>query len=358
MKFLTFIPPHAPEAGSKQSDKTRLGAWLSGAVIDLRSSRLWAYAVRRLPLAPLAGTMYDLIQGGEQMWAYARDLVSALEGEDSLSLRCSDGAPVAYPPGEVLLYPPLPRPMSLRDFYSFEQHVKAAFALRGNPVPPEWYQFPAFYFSNANAIFGSGEAIPYPAYTQELDYELEVACVIGKAGINIPPGEAERTIFGYTLLNDWSARDVQRQERKIGLGPAKGKDFATSMGPWIVTPDELADRSTGRLGVYDLRLCARVNGVERSSANWKDIHYSFGEMIARASQDVYLLPGDVLGSGTVGGGCLLELTGGQGPWLQPGDRVELEGERLGVLQNRPVRLSNQPTLAKVPMEGSSEGNLR
>ncbi len=138
--------------------------------------------------------------------------------------------------------------MSLRDFYAFEQHVVNAFAIRGKPVPHEWYQFPVFYYSNANAIFGSGEAIPYPSYTQELDYELEVACVIGKPGINITSKEAEQYVFGYTLLNDWSARDIQRLEGKVGLGPAKGKDFAASLGPWIVTPDELADRGTGRPG--------------------------------------------------------------------------------------------------------------
>ncbi|HSO26805.1 MAG TPA: fumarylacetoacetate hydrolase family protein, partial [Anaerolineales bacterium] len=134
--------------------------------------------------------------------------------------------------------------------------------------------------------------------------------------------------------NDWSARDLQAEEMRVGLGPAKGKDFASSLGPWIVTPDALAARATGRPGVYNLEMTARVNGVERSRGNWRDLHYSFGEMIARASQDTYLLPGDVLGSGTVGGGCLLELTAGKGPWLQPGDEVELEIELIGTLTNR------------------------
>ncbi len=143
-------------------------------------------------------------------------------------------------------------------------------------------------------------------------------------------------IFGYTIFNDWSARDIQRREVKVGLGPAKAKDFASSLGPWIVTPEELQERATGRPGVYDLEMTARLNGQIVSRGNWKDLHYSFGEMIARASQDVYLLPGDVIGSGTVGSGCLLEITGGRGPWLSPGDVVELEIERLGVLRNTVV----------------------
>jgi fumarylacetoacetate (FAA) hydrolase len=226
--------------------------------------------------------------------------------------------------------------MSLRDFYAFEQHVVTSFANRGREVPPEWYRFPVFYFSNPNNLLGPGEAIPAPPSTQALDYELEVACVIGRIGRDIPADQAEEFIFGYTIFNDWSARDIQREEMKVGLGPAKGKDFASSLGPWIVTPDELADRSAKRPGVYDLRMAARVNGVERSCGNWNELHYSFGEMIARASAGVWLLPGDVIGSGTVGTGCLLELTRGAGPWLQPGDVVELEVERLGVLRNQVI----------------------
>lgn len=224
-------------------------------------------------------------------------------------------------------------PRSLRDFYAFEQHVKTAYENRGRDVPKEWYEFPVFYYTNTSAIYGPDDTIPYPSYTDALDYELEVACVIGKAGIDIRAEDAENYIFGYTIFNDWSARDVQRKEMKVGLGPAKGKDFAKSFGPYLVTPDELADRHTGRPGVYDLEMVARVNGVERSRGNWKDLYWSFGQMIERASQDVWLQPGDVIGSGTVGTGCLLELTRGEGPWLQPGDVVELEIERLGVLRN-------------------------
>jgi len=260
-------------------------------------------------------------------------LINILEGEDLLLIHDSEKRPVASSLEQVVLHPPLPRPTGLRDFYAFERHVVNSHAARGKEVPGEWYQFPVFYFSNPNAIFGPGEVIPYPAYSRALDYELEVACVIGQAGRDIPAVNAGDYIFGYTILNDWSARDVQRLEMRVGLGPAKGKDFASSLGPWITTPDELADRATGRPGVYDLEMAAFVNGQERSRGNWKDIHYSFGEMIARASESTFLLPGEVLGSGTVGTGCLLELTKGEGPWLEPGDVVELEIERLGKLVN-------------------------
>lgn len=228
---------------------------------------------------------------------------------------------------------PVQPPRSLRDFYAFETHVKTASANRGRDVPAEWYEFPVFYYNNASAVYGHEDTIPYPSYSSALDYELEIACVIGTAGINIKAEDAENHIFGYMIFNDWSARDVQRKEMKVGLGPAKSKDFAKSFGPYLVTPDELADRHTGRPGVYVLEMVARVNGVERSRGNMRDLYWSFGQMIARASEDVMLYPGDVIGSGTVGTGCLLELTKGEGPWLQPGDVVELEIERLGTLRN-------------------------
>ncbi len=234
---------------------------------------------------------------------------------------------------DVRLFAPLSQPPSLRDFYAFEQHVKTANANRGRPVPQEWYEVPVFYFSNHRAIYHPDDVIPYPTKSEALDYELEVACVISKTGRNISVAEVEGYIFGFMIFNDWSARDIQRQEMRVGLGPAKGKDFASSFGPYLVTPDELQDRHTGHAGVYDLMMAARVNGVERSRGNWGDLYWSFGEMIARASQNATLYPGDIIGSGTVGTGCLLEVTQAQGPWLKAGDVVELEVERLGVLRN-------------------------
>jgi 2-keto-4-pentenoate hydratase/2-oxohepta-3-ene-1,7-dioic acid hydratase in catechol pathway len=237
-----------------------------------------------------------------------------------------------YPLDKVKLLAALPLPNSLRDFYAFEEHVKNARRRRGLEMIPEWYEIPVFYFSNHNAIYSPYDKIPFPKHTQALDFELEVAAIIGKSGENIAVEEAESYIAGYTIMNDWSARDIQRKEMAVGLGPAKGKDFATSLGPWIVTPDELEDRRSGK--GYDLQMVARRNGVEISRGNWNTIYWSFAEMIARASEDCVLFPGDVIGSGTVGTGCILELgPENVGGWLQPGDVIELEIERLGVLRN-------------------------
>ncbi|MBI3972594.1 MAG: fumarylacetoacetate hydrolase family protein [Chloroflexi bacterium] len=242
----------------------------------------------------------------------------------------------------------VPKPLTIRDFYAFEAHVRAARARRGLDMIPEWYEMPVFYFGNPNAVYGHDEEIPYPSATHALDFELEVAVVIGEGGRNIPVERADEHIAGFTIMNDWSARDIQREEMKVGLGPAKGKDFATSLGPWLVTPDELADRrepapprngssSAGRPGDgrergyhYRLEMNARVDGNEVSRGNLVDLYWTFAEMIAYASRDCTLYPDEVIGSGTVGTGCLLELGL---PWLKPGQVVELEVERLGVLRN-------------------------
>jgi fumarylacetoacetate (FAA) hydrolase len=234
---------------------------------------------------------------------------------------------------EVKFLSPL-RPKTLRDAYALETHVKTANRNRGQDVPENWYKFPVFYFSNPNNDFGHDDEIPYPSYTDAMDYELEVAVVIGKSGIDIKPEDAPKPIFGFTIFNDWSARDLQVQEMKVNFGPVKSKDFASSFGPVIVTHDSLVDKATERPGVYDLFMTAKVNGVELSRGNFNDIYWSFGDIIARASQSVMLYPGDVIGSGTVGTGCLYELTKNQGPWLNAGDVVELEIERIGILRNK------------------------
>ncbi|MBM4116440.1 fumarylacetoacetate hydrolase family protein [bacterium] len=228
--------------------------------------------------------------------------------------------------------PPLLPAASFRDFYAFETHVRQARARRGLEVPAAWYRFPVFYFSNPHALFGHEAEIPLPPDAAEewLDFELEIGAVLGAGGRDLTPAAAEALIAGYCVLNDWSARRVQRDEMSVGLGPAKGKDFATSLGPFLVTPDELADRRQGK--GYALTMVARRGGRELCRASWDSIHYSFGEMISRASQGVDLLPGELFGSGTVGGGCILELgEEAAGGWLAPGDRVELEIERLGTL---------------------------
>jgi 2-keto-4-pentenoate hydratase/2-oxohepta-3-ene-1,7-dioic acid hydratase in catechol pathway len=326
MRYVTFVTNETPP-------KPRLGALTGEWVIDLAAAQPWAQSMKSLPAEPLPGSLLELILAGPGSWAYPQALVAALGGEDLGQLVSIRHQPVARRLEDVRLLPPLPRPMGLRDFYAFEAHVAQSFANRGAPVPEAWYRAPMFYFSNPNAVYGPDETIAYPRYSQELDYELEVACVIGQAGRNIPAERASVFIFGYMIFNDWSARDVQREEMSVGLGPAKGKDFASSFGPCLVTLDELEDRRTDRPGVFDLEMTARVNGEERSRGNWKDIHYSFAEMIERASEEVFLLPGEILGSGTVGTGCLLELTQGKGPWLAPGDEVELEIDRIGMLRN-------------------------
>jgi fumarylacetoacetate (FAA) hydrolase len=213
----------------------------------------------------------------------------------------------------VRLWAPIVEPPSVRDFFAFEQHVATARANRGGEVPPAWYEIPVFYFSNPAAMFGPEEAVPYPQASEQLDYELEVAAVIGAGG----------RIAGFTVMNDWSARDLQSKEMSVGLGPAKGKDFATSLGPVIVTAGEF-DGSSGEM-------VARVNGEERSRGNLRDIHYGWDAILERAGLNTRLRPGDVLGSGTVGTGCILEADDGR--WLEVGDLVELEVEGIGVLRN-------------------------
>jgi fumarylacetoacetate (FAA) hydrolase len=227
--------------------------------------------------------------------------------------------------------PPILRPSSLRDFYAFERHVATMWQRRGQDVPAAWYRLPIFYFSNVSEIRGPDEPVWAPRDSAELDYELEIAALIDTPVRDLPPERGEEAIGGYMILNDWSARDLQREETTVRLGPAKGKDFASTLGPWLVTPDELADARSGK--GYALAASAEVNGRELSRGTWADTQFSFGEMIARASADARLVAGDVIGSGTVGTGCLLEIReeSGFGRWLEAGDKVSLKVERLGVL---------------------------
>jgi fumarylacetoacetate (FAA) hydrolase len=226
--------------------------------------------------------------------------------------------------------PPILQPPSFRDFYTFERHVATMWHRRGGEVPEAWYRIPVFYFSNVSGIRGPGDPVWAPRGSQELDYELEVAALVDTAVMNLEPEHGDEAIGGYMILNDWSARDLQREETTVRLGPAKGKDFATSIGPWLVTPDELTDAKAGT--GYDLVMTAAVNGQQTSRGTWSTAQFGFGQMIARASADVRLRPGDLLGSGTVGGGCLLEIRDETlGRYLQPGDEVTLSIERLGSL---------------------------
>jgi fumarylacetoacetate (FAA) hydrolase len=242
----------------------------------------------------------------------------------------TDAVATALDAADLAFGPPILRPSSLRDFYAFEGHVRTMWERRGGTVPEAWYRIPIFYFSNVSEIRGPDDPVWRPAASRELDYELEVAALIDAPVHDLDPGRGAEAIGGYLVFNDWSARDLQREETTVRLGPAKGKDFASSIGPWLVTPDELADARQGK--GYDLEMSAAVNGVEISRGTWADAQFSFDEMVARASADVRLRPGDLIGSGTVGTGCLLEVKDERfGRWLEPGDVVTLTVERLGSL---------------------------
>lgn len=233
---------------------------------------------------------------------------------------------------------PVPEPPSVRDFYAFERHVAAGARARGKEVAAHWYEAPAFYFSNPASILGPGEAVARPEASEMLDFELEIAAVVG-----VPAGGAQLSgagsvpgldVAGFTLLNDWSARDVQAREMTIGLGPHKAKDFGTSLGPYLVTPDELP-YADGRLVV---RARVTVNGEEVTAADASEQHFGWPEIVVHAGRDTRLRPGDILGSGTLAGGCLLELgplrgsDGSDGRWIEPGDLVALEADGLGRLE--------------------------
>lgn len=226
------------------------------------------------------------------------------------------------------------QPKSFRDFYCFEEHVKKGRAGRGLEMIPAWYEFPVFYYSNHLSIRGPGDDIPYPKSSEKLDYELEIGCILGKSVKDASLEEARDAIFGYCLVNDFSARDFQKQEMPLNMGPAKGKDFATSFGPVIIGKEEIEDRRASK--GYDLKLSAYVNSSKMSEGNWQTIHYSFEEMIVRASQNCELKAGELLGSGTLGAGCLMELNidREKALWLKPGDFIELKWDDLFVLRNR------------------------
>jgi fumarylacetoacetate (FAA) hydrolase len=282
-------------------------------------------ALHRQPVT----TLDDHLARGLRVEAL-RDLVDAFapRGEDDDAVLALD---------ELELGPPVLRPGSFRDFYAFERHVGTMWRRRGAEIPEAWYRLPIFYFSNVSELRGPGDPVWAPRDSQELDYELEVGALVDTPVRDLAAERGEEAIGGYFILNDWSARDLQRDETAVRLGPAKGKDFATSIGPWLVTPDELADRRAPGSTAPDLLATATVRTgdgrvVETSRGTLASAYHGFGAMLARASADVRLRPGDIIGSGTVGGGCLLEIREETlGRYLEPGDVVTLEVERLGRL---------------------------
>jgi len=249
------------------------------------------------------------------------------------------GAEAVRTPGVPLMSVSLQlpyRPASIRDFVTFESHVEGVRrSVDGaSGVPEAWYDAPTFYFTNPHALYGPAQPVPRPTLCRALDFEMEVGAVLGRGGTSLSTDEAHAAIFGYTIVNDWSARDLQAREMKVGLGPAKGKDFATSIGPWIVTADELEAHHDGGFLKLDCR--AYVNGELVGHDQLSHMHWTFAEMVAHASRDSRVVPGDLLASGTTGGGgCLAELWGRNGeqvpPALEPGDEVTLTVEHLGTL---------------------------
>jgi fumarylacetoacetate (FAA) hydrolase len=240
-----------------------------------------------------------------------------------------------YPIAQVKFLSPIARPASLRDFSAFEAHTKNFMESLGQKMNPLWYEIPVFYFSNPNCIIGDGDTVRPPKKSRSIDFELEVAALIGREVRDLPVDSSDwlSYIAGFFLMNDWSARDLGAQEMKLAMGPAKGKDYATAFGPWLATPDEFEEQG-GRLR---LPLTARVNGQTISNGNLVDMYFNWPRILAHASADVLLVPGDVIGSGTCGSGCLIELRATNGKdkyaWLSPGDIVELEAPKLGTLRN-------------------------
>jgi 2-keto-4-pentenoate hydratase/2-oxohepta-3-ene-1,7-dioic acid hydratase in catechol pathway len=274
----------------------------------------------RLADAQVPATMLEFLEGGASTMAVAR---RALDHAMNLGSSATGpaGETIFYDMASVRLTAPLPNPLSLRDFIAFEDHIAATSKRRGQPIPPEWYKAPVYYKGNHRTIIGPDHDLRWPLNTAKLDYELELACIVGRKGVDIAERDAAAYIAGYTIMNDFSARDIQFQEMACRLGPAKGKDFATAIGPCIVTPDEIQDLAS-------LRMIARVNGEVWSEGRFGTIHWSFPQMIEHVSRGESIYPGDLFGSGTVGGGCGLELD----RYLKPGDLVELEIQPIGILR--------------------------
>jgi fumarylacetoacetate (FAA) hydrolase len=309
--------------------------------------------------------VFDLSKAGEYSNnSFPPDIISFLNDGDrsfekahSLLDHIKSGTVESVNKQMIQMLAPIPHPVSCRDGYAFRQHVETARRNRGVEMIPEFDQFPIFYFTNHNAIFGEGDIPVEEDHLLKLDFELEAAVVLGKRGRNIPAEKADEYIAGYMIMNDFSARYLQMEEMKLNLGPAKGKDFATSIGPWLVTPDELEQFKVSA-GKYDLRMTAVHNGRLISEGNMKDMNWSFAEIIERVSYGVEVYPGEVIGSGTVGTGCYLELNGTWAlqakekgeeftpAWLKDGDVIELEITGLGNLRNRVVKTNNNYSIIK------------
>jgi 2-keto-4-pentenoate hydratase/2-oxohepta-3-ene-1,7-dioic acid hydratase in catechol pathway len=328
MKLCTF------ELATQIGRIRRIGAVRGEKIVDINFAVAHRLAHKGEPqpyrvadaIAP--SSMVEFIEGGDSALSHAKGAVEQIEQELGTkgTLTGDRGETIVHAMSDVRLLAPIPRPVMLRDYYTFEQHVTTMFKRRNDTVPAVWYELPVHHKQNPQSVMGTGQDVQWPSFTEKFDYELEIACVIGKKGTNVPMEKAAEYIYGYLVMNDFSARDMQVREMACRMGPAKGKDFATSLGPWIVTSDEIADP-------HNLRMTAKVNGEIWSDGNSKTMQHTFEKCVVFTSNGETILPGEVWGSGTVGGGCGAELE----RWLKPGDVMELEIEGIGVLRNRVVR---------------------
>ena len=323
----------------KTEDREHLGVFLNGHIYNLNSLN-----------HVIPDNMNEFLWGGDALMEAAHRV------HEDLKL----GSIIAKEEVFFELMAPVPHPTSCRDGYAFRQHVAAARRNRKVDMIPEFDEYPIFYFTNHNAVQGPGEIRCMPDHFDKLDFELEVAVVLNKKGRNITAAEADSYIAGYLVMNDMSARTLQMEEMKLNLGPAKGKDFSTVIGPWLVTPDELeafkVPAKVGHVGNnYNLAMKCWVNGKEVSSGNTASMDWTFAEIIERCAYGCDILPGDVIGSGTVGTGCFLELNGTgllnnpdyETQWLQPGDVVEMEITGLGRLGNTIIKEDTDFSILKL-----------
>lgn len=300
----------------------------------------------------IPSTMIEMLNNWDNTLTYAKNIQSEIEG--------GKHSEHAHSISDITFLAPVPKPTSCRDGYAFRQHVAAARRNRKVPMIEEFDHYPIFYFTNHNAVQGPGDILCMPDHFQKLDFELEAAVVMGKRGRNVSAAEADNYVAGYTIMNDMSARLLQMEEMKLNLGPAKGKDFSTVIGPWMVTPDELEPYKTnpkkGHTGAsYDLTMKCWVNGKQVSEGSMGDMDWTFAEIIERCSYGADIHPGDVIGSGTVGTGCFLELNGTglfhdpnyTPQWLQPGDVVDMEITGLGKLSNTMVEEGSDMSLLAI-----------
>lgn len=328
MKLCTF------ELSTPIGRVLRIGAVQGSTIVDINFAVAWRLERKgeaqpaRVANAIAPSTMVEFIEGGDSSLAHAGGAVDMVLEEIAKGTTPvgSNGEMIVHDMNTVVLKAPITRPVMLRDYYTFEQHVTTMFKKRNDTVPPVWYEIPVHHKQNPASVIGTNQDVRWPAFSEAFDYELEIACVIGKKGTNVTIEHAADHIYGYLIMNDFSARDMQRKEMACRMGPAKGKDFATALGPWIVTKDEIKDP-------HNLRMTAKINGELWSDGNTKTMQHTFEQAVVFTSNGETILPGEVWGSGTVGGGCGAEL---DRP-LKPGDVMELEIEGIGILKNRVVR---------------------